>query len=174
MIDKAVRKEVIDIIEQVWNNYREMRKIRENIRLYIISNEEIRRLGFFRSDYHIPEIHIPEIYINDMFYYPSCLYKTVFIHEIGHFEWEHARLEKSKEWFEFNNIVKNMLPITKNVRDYEKNGARNVQYFEFSLYESEQHSALAEIFNGVESTLNKRLISKAQLNELRTYYDRLH
>jgi hypothetical protein len=161
----APKKECVDALKKHFNTSKSIRKMVKHIkRIKIVYSDSNRFAGTWtntKKQFQYIDHHstTPEQAVQ------------VMVHEIdGHAFYHWAEKWRNIEWTTFNELANKMPPVNDYVKTYQKykvDGRTN------TIYENEQHSAVAELVISGESW-HKQLINNEDLDKLKSAFNALH
>ncbi len=111
----APRKQLVDMVREMWNNDPSIKAMRKHIKeLSITFTKTQNTIGLW-------DIEKNKISVKDNGNDTITFYKSLFIHEIiGHTFWDFSRKWRRQELVEFNKLANSVAPVSTYVRSNEK------------------------------------------------------
>ena len=110
----APRKEIVDVIRDLWNNDPSVKKLRKHVDYMTIQySENVRDIGRWNNEKK-------KLTIFDNGAMSPDDFKSLFVHEIvGHTFWDFSRKWRREELVEFNRLANSLPPVNSYVEKYE-------------------------------------------------------
>ena len=167
----APRKEIVDRVIKTFNTDKQIRKIVKHVKGISVKYSTNPRFGGrWNTDKQFFEfVDYSYMRIEDV--------DEVVYHElIGHAYWDWAKKWRNESWAKFNEIANRMPPVNDYVAKYieDKRDGRTD-----TIYENEQHSAIAEIIMAGKSYHTRtgkrgKVASEEQIEEMKKVWMEMH
>lgn len=169
------RKEVIELVKNIWNNDPSIKKLRKHIKHITIKSIYTSKRKLTIGTWNTPN---KKLIIRDHEGVPISSYKMVIYHEVkGHAFWEWAKKYRPEELKKFNDFVSKLRPINRYVRDNESYW-KTLEYSDgTTMYQDEQHSAAVEFAENVDvdtGDYHKCRLNSEEKEQLLKLYNQLH